>query len=192
MEKTFIENEQSKVEITNVFEKTDEASSLFTNISDEVVKAYTSDLDKLLVKIKENAVENTPSDNILEKFVMELSNILYFMGTRLESVGIKDDITKLSAKEVYNNSYTDNLTKVSDQKKKPTVAELTVMAENDSRYQTVVNNIYSRVYRQIKYKIDAAYEMLSSLRKIISKRMQENQLDYTRNTGSVVVGSEEF
>lgn len=192
MEKTFIENEHSKVEITNAFEKTDEASSLFTNISDEVVKAYTSDLDKLLVKIKENAVENTPSDNILEKFVMELSNILYFMGTRLESVGIKDDITKLSAKEVYNNSYTDNLTKVSDQKKKPTVAELTVMAENDSRYQTVVNNIYSRVYRQIKYKIDAAYEMLSSLRKIISKRMQENQLDYTRNTGSVVVGSEEF
>lgn len=192
MEKTFIENEQSKVEITNAFEKTDEASSLFTNISDEVVKAYTSDLDKLLVKIKENVVENTPSDNILEKFVMELSNILYFMGTRLESVGIKDDITKLSAKEVYNNSYTDNLTKVSDQKKKPTVAELTVMAENDSRYQTVVNNIYSRVYRQIKYKIDAAYEMLSSLRKIISKRMQENQLDYTRNTGSVVVGSEEF
>lgn len=192
MEKTFIENEQSKVEITNAFEKTDEASSLFTNISDEVVKAYTSDLDKLLVKIKENAVENTPSDNILEKFVMELSNILYFMGTRLESVGIKDDITKLSAKEVYNNSYTNNLTKVSDQKKKPTVAELTVMAENDSRYQTVVNNIYSRVYRQIKYKIDAAYEMLSSLRKIISKRMQENQLDYTRNTGSVVVGSEEF
>lgn len=192
MEKTFIENEQSKVEITNVFEKTDEASSLFTNISDEVVKAYTSDLDKLLVKIKENAVENTPSDNILEKFVMELSNILYFMGTRLESVGIKDDITKLSAKEVYNNSYTNNLTNVGDQKKKPTVAELTVMAENDSRYQTVVNNIYSRVYRQIKYKIDAAYEMLSSLRKIISKRMQENQLDYTRNTGSVVVGSEEF
>lgn len=192
MEKTFIENEQSKVEITNVFEKTDESSSLFTNISDEVVKAYTSDLDKLLVKIKENAVENTPSDNILEKLVMELSNILYFMGTRLESVGIKDDITKLSAKEVYNNSYTNNLTNVGDQKKKPTVAELTVMAENDSRYQTVVNNIYSRVYRQIKYKIDAAYEMLSSLRKIISKRMQENQLDYTRNTGSVVVGSEEF
>nr|DAG27891.1 MAG TPA: Phosphoribosyl-ATP pyrophosphatase [Caudoviricetes sp.] len=192
MEKTFIENEQSKVEITNVFEKTDEASSLFTNISDEVVKAYTSDLDKLLLKIKENAVENTPSDNILEKLVMELSNILYFMGTRLESVGIKDDITKLSAKEVYNNSYTNNLTNVGDQKKKPTVAELTVMAENDSRYQTVVNNIYSRVYRQIKYKIDAAYEMLSSLRKIISKRMQENQLDYTRNTGSVVVGSEEF
>jgi phosphoribosyl-ATP pyrophosphohydrolase len=192
MEKTFIENEQSKVEITNVFEKTDEASSLFTNISDEVVKAYTSDLDKLLVKIKENAVENTPSDNILEKLVMELSNILYFMGTRLESVGIKDDITKLSAKEVYNNSYTNNLTNVGDQKKKPTVAELTVMAENDSRYQTVVNNIYSRVYRQIKYKIEAAYEMLSSLRKIISKRMQENQLDYTRNTGSVVVGSEEF
>lgn len=192
MKKTFIENEQSKVEITNVFEKTDEASSLFTNISDEVVKAYTSDLDKLLVKIKENAVENTPSDNILEKLVMELSNILYFMGTRLESVGIKDDITKLSAKEVYNNSYTNNLTNVGDQEKKPTVAELTVMAENDSRYQTVVNNIYSRVYRQIKYKIDAAYEMLSSLRKIISKRMQENQLDYTRNTGSVVVGSKEF
>lgn len=66
------------------------------------------------------------------------------------------------------------------------------MSENASRYETVVNSIYSRVYRQIKFKIDGAYEMLASLRKIVSKRMQENQLSYTRNSGSVVIGSEEF
>ena len=141
--------------------------------------------------IREDTIDNTPSDEILEKYVLELSNLLYFLGTRLETVGIKDDITKMSAKEVYNNTYTDNLD-VAPGGKKPTVAELNVMSENASRYETVVNSIYSRVYRQIKFKIDGAYEMLASLRKIVSKRMQENQLSYTRNSGSVVIGSEEF
>lgn len=191
MEDTFINKVDTEEKINTIFDNTDKNTNYFTQISDKVVTAYTNDLDTLMNKIREDTVENTPSDDILERYVLELSNILYFLGTRLETVGIKDDITKMSAKEVYNNTYSNNLD-VAPGGKKPTVAELNVMSENASRYETVVNSIYSRVYRQIKFKIDGAYEMLASLRKIVSKRMQENQLSYTRNSGSVVIGSEEF
>ena len=191
MEDTFINKIDTEEKINTIFDNTDKNTNYFTQISDKVVIAYTNDLDALMNKIREDTIDNTPSDEILEKYVLELSNLLYFLGTRLETVGIKDDITRLSAKEVYNNTYTDNLD-VAPGGKKPTVAELNVMSENASRYETVVNSIYSRVYRQIKFKIDGAYEMLASLRKIVSKRMQENQLSYTRNSGSVVIGSEEF
>lgn len=191
MEDTFINKVDMEEKINTIFDNTDKNTNYFTQISDKVVTAYTNDLDTLMNKIREDTVENTPSDDILERYVLELSNILYFLGTRLETVGIKDDITKMSAKEVYNKTYSNNLD-VAPGGKKPTVAELNVMSENASRYETVVNSIYSRVYRQIKFKIDGAYEMLASLRKIVSKRMQENQLSYTRNSGSVVIGSEEF
>ena len=33
----------------------------------------------------------------------------------------------------------------------------------------------TRAYKQVRYKIDAAYEMVNTLRKIITKRMNEDQ-----------------
>ena len=107
--------------------------------------------------------------------------MLYFVGQKLEIVGIRDDLSSLMAKEVYNNSYINNSLNT-DNNKKATVAELNVKAEEASRYQTVLNKIYSRTYKQLKCKIDAAYEMLASLRKVLSKRMLELQLNMSRNT----------
>ena len=39
-----------------------------------------------------------------------------------------------------------------------------------------MNSIYSRVYKQIKLKMDAGYDMVNTLRKVISRRMQEASL----------------
>ena len=158
----------------SVVESTEENSQEFTNISDSIVRAHTGELDKLMSDMNEDVVKQEASDLLLERYCLELSNMLYFMGQKLENMGIKDDLSKLAAKEVYNNAYLN--APVDEKGKKPTVAELTAVAENESRYETIMNNIYSRAYKQIKFKIDAGYDMLSSLRKIISKRMQEAQL----------------
>ena len=184
-------NEQDMVQINFVEQQAELNSAVYTGISDKLVVAYSSDLDALMENIKVDCVEHEPSDKQLEAYTMELSNALYFIGQKLETVGIKEDITKMAAKEAYNNAYMDHMDAGAGNKK-PTVAELTALAEDDSKYQTVINSIYSRVYRQLKYKVDAAYEMLSSLRKIISKRMQENQLSMARQNGGLVVGRDEF
>ena len=183
--------EQDEFQVRKATENAEANAAYYTNISDSLLEAYSSDLDSIMNGIKRDCVDLEPSDKVLENYTIELSNALYFVGQKLESVGIKDDLSKMAAKEIYNESYLKYLDS-GDAKKKPTVAELTALSEADAKYQTVLNSIYSRVYRQLKYKVDAAYEMLSSLRKIISKRMQENQLSMARQTGGVVIGRDEF
>lgn len=189
-ESSELDKEQGFSEIDEIVKSTEENVQYFTNISDSLVVSYTSDLDQLMIRVHVDTVENEASDAQLEKYILELSNALYFIGSRLEAMGIKDDLSKLAAKQVYNETYLDG--PLDAKGKKPTVAELSALAENDSRYETIMNNIYSRAYRQIKYKVDAAYEMLASLRKVISKRMQEAQLAFQRSNGTLVMGQEEF
>ena len=168
--------------------ETEEGVEYFNSICDQMVSDFTQDLDNVMIKVNNDTVNSDASDYQLEKYVLELSNILYFLGQRLETMGIKDDISKLNAKQAYNNAYLN--APVEDGKKKPTVAELSAMAEDESKYETIMNTIYSRAYRQIKFKIDAAYEMLASLRKIISKRMQEAQLSMQRSVGTLAMGTD--
>lgn len=189
MAQTFMDAGHERDWVADQMEATDKNANYFTQISDSLVEAHTKDLDELMRRIKMDTIDTEASDALLERYILELSNLLYFVGQRLENMGIKEDLSKIAAKEVYNNSYMDNLNR---EGKKPTVAELTSTAENDSKYETVITTIYSRAYRQIKYKSDAAYEMLSSLRKIVSKRMQEYQLSFNRQTGGIVTGREEF
>ena len=183
--------EQDTFEFQSAATTAENNSEYYTNISDKLVEAYSHELDELMNRVRADCVDTEPSDKVLEMYTLELSNALYFVGQKLENIGIKDDLTKMAAKEAYNNAYLQHM-EAGDAKKKPTVAELTALSEDDSKYQTVINSIYSRVYRQVKYKVDAAYEMLSSIRKIISKRMQELQLSMARQNGGVVLGKEEF
>lgn len=188
MNETFLSNpDMNKVD--EIVETTENNVEQFNQIANNLVTAYTDDIDNLMSRINMDVVENEASDDVLEKYMLELSNALYFIGTKLEGMGIKDDLSKLAAKEVFNNAYLD--APLDEKGKKPTVAEITAIAEGESRYETIMNNIYSRAYRQIKYKVDAAYEMLASLRKILSKRMQDAMLNNSTNHGSVVFGNEE-
>lgn len=182
---TFITNIEPMKE---VLDNTENNLSCFLDISDEIVTKYSKDLDELLNNIKQHTINNECSDDQIERYILELSNMLYFVGQKLEIVGIRDDLSSLMAKEVYNNSYINN-SLTTDKNKKATVAELNVKAEEASRYQTVLNKIYSRTYKQLKCKIDAAYEMLASLRKVLSKRMLELQLNMSRNTSFIPSGN---
>lgn len=173
-----------------VVDQAEENTNYFTSVSDEIVKRYTEDLDSLMKDLYKDTIENDASDMILEKYLLELNNMLYFLGEKLESVGIKEDISKLSAKESYNNAYLNSRVKDTEQRNKTTVAELVAIAEEASRYESVLNSLYSRIYKQIKYKMDAGYDMVNSLRKIISRRMQDQSLSMFnhRNTVNAIQG----
>ena len=165
--------------INEVVSSVENNITYFTDISDQIVNSYTAELDELLIEINKRVISvEFAADSELEFAALKLSNMLYYMGSRLENIGIKDDLSKLAAKESYNQAYLDNQVKDADRKNKTTVAELTAIAENASRYDTIMNSLYSRIYKQIKYKIDAGYELLSTIKKIISKRIADTQLAY--------------
>lgn len=148
------------------------------NIIESVVKAYTGELDKIMCMIKTDIVDrNQPAAiETIEKYFLELSNCLYFIGQEAEKLGIYDSISKSVAKETFNNNYMSDEIALDDKGKKRTVAELTALAENASVYEQTVNDIYNKAYKIVKSKISSAENMCSALSKIMSRRMSEMQL----------------
>ena len=49
--------------------------------------------------------------------------------------------------------------------------------------ETITLNIYSRAYRKVKLRMDAGYEMLASLKKVMNKRISEIELSNSRYIG---------
>ena len=173
--------------VSTLMEETQLNVEYFEKITNSVVHSYSSDLDELMNKIYNDILmKDQPPLNTLEKYFLELSNCLYYMGDKLEHLGVYDVMSKNAYKEVYNKKYL-GLTDIGESKKKPTVAELTAMAENEAQYEGIVNDVYAKAYKIVKNKVDAATIMLNSISKIISKRMTEMQLNSVTPSGKQIL-----
>lgn len=143
-------------------------SKLSKSITDECCK----DLDDLMQEINSNLMKIQPmNDRDLEYYILELANVLYFVGEKLEEIGIKEDVSKAKKVEVYN---TAKLLAVG------TVAEKDAEALTKAQKDTIVYNVFNRSYKKTKLKIDSGYEMLNSLKKIMNKRLLELELSNSK------------
>ena len=174
MKATFIDVYDKK-QFKNIQLNLEEKADYFNSVYAEIIKTYAGDLDNLMNWIYASIIQpDVPAElDLLEKAFLELSNCVYFTYENLERVGIFDTLSKASYKEVYNDAYINNIEKDGEKRNKKTVAELTAIAESESQYESVLNDIYSAAYTVIKNKITAAQTMISTLSKIISRRMQE-------------------
>lgn len=154
--------------------ETDNSTSQMESILNEVVLECTKTLDDVMLKIKQEVVdvEDAPQ-SIIEKYFIQLSNEMYFVGANIERFSLHDSISKATYKEAFNNSYLNNL--VGEDGKKRTAAELTSISEENAKYEGVVNDMYNKAYRMIKFKVDAAQVMISTLSKILSLRLNDQQ-----------------
>ena len=139
-------------------------------IVNEIIKPYVRDLDEYVVFIKEclRDGQKPPTTDELEDFCMNLSTYIYFAGGLCEQLGIRDDIAKAIYKEVYNNSR--------DAQGSGTVADKNTLAEMASQEEALISSAYTRAYKTVKSKVENAQELLSSCKKVLSHRMQEEQL----------------
>ena len=174
---SFLDN-LDKDKLENLADSVSKNVSYADNIITNVVKSYTSELDKIMNMIKTDIVDkNEPATiEVIEKYFLELSNCLYFIGQEAEKLGIYDSISKSIAKETFNSNYMSDEIALDDKGKKKTVAELTALAENASIYEQTVSDIYNKAYKTVKSKISSAENMCSALSKIMSRRMSEMQL----------------
>lgn len=172
----------------------EENMAYFNSVFEKVVDSYTRSLDEIMAEIDDEVVnKDYPSLDVLEKYLLKLSNCIYFISERAEKLGIYDALTKTAFKETYNNIYLDSQSPASygPGVKKPTVAESTAMAENGSVYEATINDLYNRVYKTVKAKLDSANTMLSSISKLISRRMNEMQMNYTSpSTGKQILNED--
>lgn len=69
--------------------------------------------------------------------------------------------------ELYNNIH---------QRTPGTIADKQAASEAGTVEEEIVYRAYQRAYKRIKQKLEAAYEVLSSIKKVISRRMGEQEL----------------
>lgn len=149
-------------------------SVIMDDVVMDIIKPYTKDLDNYVLFIKEclKDGENPPSDSELDDFCMNLSTYIYFAGGMCEQLGIRDDISKAIYKETYN-TVRDNAG--------GTIADKNSTAELESQHEQLVNVCYNRAYKIVKAKVENAQELLSSCKKVLSRRMQEYNLTHMTN-----------
>lgn len=169
--------EQVNNKIKEYIEQIDQYSS-------EIISQNTEVLDNIMRDIKNEVIDNDNlDDSLLEHYFLALTNALYFIGSQIEKMGFYDDISKLNFKLAYNEAFIQNKSQDIGNNKKLTNADNQIAAENNSIEEQIMSIIYSRSYKIIKTKIDAGYEMVRTLSKIISSRQQEKQLSMINRGG---------
>lgn len=165
-----VNNEQPKT-AESIMKKVDNISDTIGELSDNLVRRYCKDLNILMLNIQAFIKANNVTDEFLETSILDLANILYFTGSAQEDLGIKEDICKAIRQEVYS-FYRNEAT--------GTVADKTALAELACQKETTTLAIYSRAYKKVKLRMDAGYEMLNSLKKVMNKRITEMELSNSR------------
>lgn len=166
-------NDESPKTAESIMNNVDNISDTIKEISDKLVKKYCSDLDNFMQVTRNIIIRNDGITDVqLEQSILELANILYFTGSAQEDLGIKEDTCKAIRQEVYSNAR--------EQATGKTVADKTAQAELIAQAETMTLAIYSRAYRKVKLRMDAGYEMLNSLKKVMNKRITEMELSNSR------------
>lgn len=170
-EGTKVNDEQQKT-AESIMKNVNNISDTIMELSDNLVRRYCKDLNVLMLNIQAYIKANNVTDEFLETSILDLANILYFTGSAQEDLGIKEDICKAIRQEVYS--------KAREQATGKTVADKTAQAELTAQAETMTLAIYSRAYKKVKLRMDAGYEMLNSLKKVMNKRITEMELSNSR------------
>lgn len=156
--------------VTALQDQIEENSKLMEDIVEQIVCQFSEDLDNYVYFIKsclQNG-ERQLTNEELDDVCMNLSTLIYYASFQCESLGIKDDISKALYKEIYHSRRSEI--------DKGTVADKNSLAELQSQNEQLTAICYSRAYKMLKAKVDAAQELLSSAKKILSRRMTEMEL----------------
>lgn len=167
----------SHVDIDKVHQNNERVESLTAVVRDMVkgiVDEACADLDKYMKQIDEILCDkdNPVSDEELEDFTLNLPALLYLVSSRREELRIKEDVAKAVHKDVYNRVR---------EKAQGTVADKDTAADLAAQSEAITVIVLQRAGSTIKTREEAAWEMLNSVKKVLTRRTAE--LELTRQTG---------
>lgn len=151
-------------------DKVESDSSVIDSIVVDIVDKQTKELDDYINKIRH--VLERDADNLtledLNRIMIRLCTYSYFLISKQELIGVRQDISEAIRAERYNDAYI-NLSV-------GTVAKKTATANEAVKEEAVIALIYNRAYKILKGKFDSTVRMVDAVKKIISARIQVMQL----------------
>lgn len=168
----------ARIQIKDLEQKVKELDDDYKVIQDVInntVLEYTKNIDSLLTNIRNaiNDVKYPITNEDLEQITLKLPVELFYLNTAVETAGIKLDLSNQLKESLYNTYYNE----ISGTAKERDIYATEKLEENN-----LVNSIYKRVYNILRNKIDSAYELLSSVKKVLTKRMAEINSNLDRET----------
>ena len=162
-------NEIKQKEIEILQDRVNNNSKMINDLTNKLVADYCKQLDNYVKFVKDLLQDNEhpPTAVELDDIVMNLPVLLYFCGEAQENLGIKTDVAKAIKQEKYNEIYREV---------KGTIADKTAKSELAAQSETITHIIYDRAYKIVKNKLEASYELLSSIKKVITRRISEQSL----------------
>ena len=152
-----------------IIDKVEYNSLKVEKVVNELVDQYCSQLDELIYKFRQclNDKDNPVTDEELDEICLKLPTYLYFIGETQEKFGIKEDIAKSVKMEIYNEIH---------RRTPGTIADKQAASEAGTLEEDIVYKAFQRSYKRIKQKLEASYEVLSSIKKVMQRRMEEMSL----------------
>ena len=148
----------------------------------KIVENESLNIDMLVNKILENEVKELDAymNNLkrelnlsdlsiseLNLVLMKLCSYSYYLSTRQELIGVRQDIAAIYEKEKYNKSFNDL---------QGTVASKTSRAEELSQEEAIISLVWEKAYKAIKLRIDSLNRYIDAVKKVTSTKMAEMQL----------------
>lgn len=159
-----------------------------TSIEDivlNVINKFSIDLDTL-VKYIDNKIRQSEldafSDEELEAFCLKLSSYMYFAAAGQELIGLRESIAEALSKEDYNNNYA---------KATGTMADKKATAELNSQDSMLVELIYHRAEKMMESKLVYATHLLSSIKRILNRRIEQMKMNPVRTKYNITETSVE-
>lgn len=155
-------------------ERVEALTSVVRDMVKKIVNEACSELDKYMSVIDEILRDegNPVSDEELEDFTLNLPSLLYLVSSRREELKVKEDVAKAVHKDVYNRVR---------EKAQGTVADKDTAADLAAQSEAITVIVLQRAGSTIKTREEAAWEMLNSVKKVLTRRTAE--LELTRQTG---------
>lgn len=160
--------------MSKLIKEVQEESSAVVRFSNDLIAEHSRDLDSaiseldmIMDSIGENSIEDIP-DSQIEYYCVKIPAIMYYAGQRVEELGMQADIASNSKKNAQNEA----MLKVSG-----TVQEKKARVEQLTEDKVLVEAIYRRAYNTLKVKLEMAEKVYSGLKKALSKRISEIDLN---------------
>lgn len=151
-----------------------EESSVATKFVNDILAEYSADLDGAIREIEiimdsigETSIEDIP-DSQIEYYCVKIPALMYRAGVKLEELGMMADISSSQKRQEYNEAML---------KASGTVQQKKARVEQMIEDKALVEVIYKRAYNSLRGKLDMAEKMYSGLKKALTKRISESDLD---------------
>ena len=165
-------------DVSSGMNRLEEKMQNFNAVVEQVVNSYTQTLDEIMRDVKTEIIDiDEPATRTIEKYFLELTNAVYFIGSKCENADMYLTVSKLAQKEMYSNEYITNaMPGYDDKTKKRTAAELDCIATLNSIEESAIAAITKAVQSKVSMKIESAKEMIRTLSKVLSLRTSDSQV----------------